>query len=42
MVPSKKTVQEIVESVVALFNKEGDPIGGLDEEAKSLLHPFLA
>ena len=42
VVPSEKKVQEIIESIVTLFDKEGEPIGGLDEEAKNLLHPSLA
>ena len=37
MVPSEKTVQEIVESVLTLLDKEGNLIGGLDEDAKNLL-----
>ena len=37
VVPSEKTVQEIVESVLTLLDKEGDHIGGLDVEAKNLL-----
>ena len=42
VVPSEKTVQEIAESAVALFDKESDPISQFDDEAKNLLDPFLA
>ena len=37
VVPPEKTVTEIIESVLTLLNKEGDLIGGLDEDAKNLL-----
>ena len=37
VVPSEKSVEEIVESVLTLLDKEGNLIGGLDEEAKNLL-----
>ena len=42
VVPSEKTTQKIVESVMALFDKESDPISGLNEEAKNLLDPYHA